>query len=306
MKIIPQLPEKQIERFWSKVDKDSNKYPALENPDLYSHVVGNCWEWTGGKDKDGYGNFFLSGQYRGNYRSHRVAYTLQHGKDPGNLLVCHHCDNPSCNRGDHLYLGTTKHNAKDREERLRSSHIGPTGELNGSAILTEVEVKQFFHVYNNTNKTLDQLALEFKVSKSQLGAILAGNKWKHLKLFETRKKRVRSLEPEIIKEIYYRYWTENVSQTDLAKEYDMDQTHVGQITRQFIWKDITDTVVLPFKLEKRNGKLTDEQVVDIFIRYNADPSQRRFIAKEYNISVSNVDLIGKRASRRSVTDAIAI
>ena len=312
MKTIPQLSTADIKRFWSNVDKNYDRYPALENPNLYSHVVGNCWEWTGFKDKDGYGMFNLSNKEihrnKRSFRATRIAFEIGTGKKLGQNLACHHCDNPSCCNPDHIYPGTQKQNVADRENRGRSNNSSPFGEAVGSAILTEVQVIKLFNDYNNTSKTVVSLAEELGIGEEHAYAILAGNKWGYLGLHKTRVMRVNSLRDneDLIKEIYYRYWTEPVSQIELAKEYDMDQTHVGQITRQAIWKEITDQVNLPFKLEKRNGKLSDEEVVDIFIRYNEDKSQRNVIAKEYNISPNAVYQIGSRRMKKAVTAEIAI
>lgn len=69
-----------------------------------------CWEWQGAKAKQGYG--LLAIDYR-NRLAHRLAYHAWYGIDPGDLFVCHHCDNPSCIRPDHLFLGTAADNTQD-------------------------------------------------------------------------------------------------------------------------------------------------------------------------------------------------
>jgi len=89
------------ERFWAKVDQ--------EGPT-------DCWEWTAGRDRDGYGRFKLNGVTP---RAHRVSWALHHGPIESGLLVCHTCDNPSCINPSHLFLGDYQSNADDSRAKGR-------------------------------------------------------------------------------------------------------------------------------------------------------------------------------------------
>lgn len=93
------------ERFWAKVDKTSHP--------------GGCWLWTAGKDSRGYGTFRVKSLPHPKKAAHRIAYSLVRGEIGSGLCVLHKCDNPACVNPDHLWLGTQKDNAIDRESKGR-------------------------------------------------------------------------------------------------------------------------------------------------------------------------------------------
>ena len=96
-----------------------NKYrqakTAKEYLDQRYEVVGECYEWTGPKDKDGYGQVQHSrvGKDLGVTRAHQMSYIDNYGPIPFGMWVLHRCDNPCCIRKEHLFLGTPLDNNKD-------------------------------------------------------------------------------------------------------------------------------------------------------------------------------------------------
>ena len=82
---------------------------------------GDCLVFTGSVNEDGYGTVRTM---EGSSLTHRVVYEHVSGNPiPGDLLVCHHCDNPPCVNPDHLFLGTFSDNAQDRENKGRGNDI---------------------------------------------------------------------------------------------------------------------------------------------------------------------------------------
>lgn len=91
---------------------------------------GQCWEWRGPKDKNGYGKICHGGKHM---RGHRVSYELHKGPIPPDKMVCHTCDNPSCVNPAHLFIGDSSSNMIDMVQKNR----GPLQKL-GPADIVEI------------------------------------------------------------------------------------------------------------------------------------------------------------------------
>jgi hypothetical protein len=74
-----------------------------------------CWLWTAGCYRNGYGQFCVSHEYKGqqiNTQAHRVAYVLAHGDIPQGAVVMHSCDVRNCVNPAHLSLGDQGDNVR--------------------------------------------------------------------------------------------------------------------------------------------------------------------------------------------------
>jgi hypothetical protein len=162
---IPLPTQDDIDRFWSRVDRSGG-------PDA-------CWEWQGAQRPTGYGNLWIRGTYQS---AHRVAYLIHSSKQPGNLCVCHHCDNPCCVNPRHLFLGTHADNCADMVQKGRSTRRRPRpyaskpGIQNPRAKLTEDQVRAI----RAATGTQESIAARFGISRRSVGFIRRREHWKHL------------------------------------------------------------------------------------------------------------------------------
>lgn len=103
----------------------------LQRLQAKTSVSGNCWLWTGLRDKDGYGKTSID---KVSIRTHRLAWLAATGHMPtADEGIFHTCDVPACWRNDevgtyevggiiyerhgHLWLGTNAANMADRDAK---------------------------------------------------------------------------------------------------------------------------------------------------------------------------------------------
>jgi hypothetical protein len=159
---IPKLTKAQEERFWSRVDRTDEH---------------GCWEWQAGKFSTGYGCFRIND---GAYYATRVAYFLTNKQQPGQLNVCHNCDNPACCNPSHLFLGTHRDNVADRDQKGRQRTLA--GEQHWNVKLTEHNVRVIRRLAIDRHRygVQAELARIFGVSREAIRDILSGKKWRHV------------------------------------------------------------------------------------------------------------------------------
>ena len=158
VKVIPELTETDLKRFWSKVDQCG--------PD-------ECWEWQAVRLNHGYGKFRIDG---GMYLTHRIAYSLLNGQ-PDQSYVCHCCDNPACCNPKHLFLGDQMANVADMVSKGRQRKA--KGRRHGRTILTEDDVLEIRQA-SAKGASGKELAADYGVSKATISRIILKQNWKHI------------------------------------------------------------------------------------------------------------------------------
>ena len=135
----------------------------------------DCWNWTGYKMKNGYGQV--------NYNSkkiyiHRAMCEHYNGISPDDKpFVLHSCDNTTCCNPNHLRWGSPQDNMDDMKERNRSIN----GEKHGGSKLTEEQVIEIIDKLKNyKHGDYAKLAQEYNVNEETISLIHNNKRWKHI------------------------------------------------------------------------------------------------------------------------------
>lgn len=175
MKMQPEQPRRRLPE---DVPMETVRAAA---PRLWAAVSkgDDCWTWTGGRDRDGYG-LLTVGSVR--FRVHRLSYILDHDAHiPPGMLVMHRCDNPPCVRPDHLRLGTNAENTADRHAKNRDARNDgtrfPRGEQHHLAKLTRADVLAIREAHRQ-GAFIRALARRYGVAQGSIRGVVRRESWK--------------------------------------------------------------------------------------------------------------------------------
>jgi hypothetical protein len=182
MSNLIELARAQSARFWSKVDK-----------------TGECWIWTAGKDKDGYGKFAVTLPRVGlptgapskqrHMRAHIFSWEMANGCHvPEGSVIMHSCDTPACVNPAHLSPGTQAENRADCGAKGRNAagsrsgahmqpHRMPRGERHYAATITEANVRDI-RALSAQGIRPKAISDRLKIGFTKVWGVTSGRTWK--------------------------------------------------------------------------------------------------------------------------------
>ena len=132
-----------------------------------------CHEWTETRDRDNYGKVSYKNR---NYRVHRLVWEI-HKENPGELFVCHTCDNPPCCNINHLFLDDHPGNMRDMIDKGRNAL--QKGEYNPQSKLKEENIFEIFDLAR-AEVSQKEIAKLFGIAPRTVSDILRGKRWGYL------------------------------------------------------------------------------------------------------------------------------
>lgn len=221
-------------------DKITFKYKHIERLLGFVEVneVTGCWvNDQFHRDKDGYGRFSINNKI---VLMHRFSYFIFNQRNPGELKVCHRCDNPNCLRPDHLFLDTTIGNHLDRVAKGRLDTV--SGENNINAKLNQ-DIVNSIRQESLTVKDNMVLARKYNVSKVTIGHIVRNKTWfdKDYQLIVQERQRGSILTNEQIQQVKDRYMVIK-NYKKVGKEFNVSKHKVAAIIKGEKWNNSTAVV----------------------------------------------------------------
>lgn len=131
---------------------------------------GKHWYWKGSFTVDGYGQIWVGNNKV--VKVHRLAYEIYRGPLEKRKRLRNQCGDDKCVNPDHWEIII-------RNVYVPKGRAHLKGQENGRSRLSDADVKKIKK--NAGKKTQKELAEEFGISASQVGRIIHGKAWSHVK-----------------------------------------------------------------------------------------------------------------------------
>jgi len=205
-------------------------------------------------DQEGYQQLNLYGSNDVVCRKvHRLVLEAFVGLRPPECVACHNNGDPADNRVENLRWDTYSANCADTRRHGRL----PRGIKHWNSKLTPDDVCEIRNLYASGEHTTIELGDRFGVCQTTIGRAIKGEIWDHIdgaladadleslhsKILNDRIPRgVKSgrskLTPDDVREIRSLYASGNVTQQELADQFDVACSTIGRIIRREYWRHI--------------------------------------------------------------------
>ena len=135
-----------------------------------------CLIWLGATQFYGYGSVRYEGK---NWKSSRLAWTLERGPIPEGMFVCHKCDVTPCCNVNHMFLGSHRDNMRDMIKKGRSKLLKTRGEQVNTAKLTDGKVIEIRKAHADGISCV-KLGKIYGVSDAAINEAVNRKTWKHI------------------------------------------------------------------------------------------------------------------------------
>ena len=282
-----------------------------------------CWLWHGSLAKTGYGVT----RWRGStWLANRLSLVFRGGGvEETKLYALHSCNQPQCVSPHHLRWGTAKDNTAD------SIAFGSFcfGEKTGTAKVKEEMAREIFVKYHEGNQSIASLMQMSGLAKSQIFRIVNGISWaratkgvilKRRKDGVERTKTYRKIGDEDVMRIWNMWHMNGFSLTRIAKLSGVSNTMVGRIVYKKSYVDVTKDLEMlrapgskrtlaqleheaweRTQKESKQGKLSREQVIDIWKRFHSSNISQKDLAAKFKVSNGCVHCILTQKTWREIT-----
>ena len=173
--------------------------------------------------------------------------------------------------------------------------VAQPGEKHKSSKLTAEKVREMRRQHEEEGLTVRELSRRYEVTPANAGMVIKGETWTHVDgpttdEVDIENRGVSKLTAEDVRQIRERYKRGDISRSELAEQYPITESNVGNIVTGETWGHVGGPTVEAgvHAADSDLSKLTAEQVKEIRKRYNRGDITQAELAEEYPVSQSGI------------------